>query len=355
MWTALSEFGDGNRVMDAIGEEIRALKESLGRRLLVLGHHYQRSSVLRHADEVGDSLELARKAASRPEAERIVFCGVRFMAESADILSGPSQTVYMPEVLAGCPMARMARLGDVERAWADLTSRRDDWLPVVYVNSSADIKAFCGERGGSACTSGNAAGVFRWALAQGRRIFFLPDEHLGFNTGHDLGLRDEEMALYDPAAPGGGLSDAAVARSRVVVWKGFCIVHLAFTLEQVAAVKRLHPTARIIVHPESPKDVVRAADEHGATSKIIDYVATAPRGSTIVIGTELNLVERLAERYRGEKTVLALAPSVCANMAKTNEQNLRDLLRAWPEEQEVHVPDRIAVPARKSLLTMLGL
>jgi quinolinate synthase len=342
--------------MTDAGNQIEEIRRTWGRRLIILGHHYQRPAVLTHADEMGDSLELSRKAAAFPDAERIVFCGVRFMAETADILSGAAQTVYMPDMLAGCPMANMAALPQVEAAWRDVTARAgSDWLPVVYVNSTAEIKAFCGRNGGSTCTSSNAAKVFRWAFAQGRRILFLPDEHLGANTARDLGIPDDEVAVYDPRLEGGGVGDAALRRARVVVWKGFCIVHVAFTVEQIRALRATHPDARIIVHPETPKEVVALADAHGSTSQIIRYVEDAPDGSTIVIGTEMNLVQRLAETYRGRKTILALRPSVCANMAKTNEQNLLALLERWPASHEVHVPALVAAEARRSLECMLAL
>lgn len=343
-------------VQTEAGRQIEAIRQSWGRRLIVLGHHYQRPAVLSHADAIGDSLELSRQAAAYPDAERIVFCGVRFMAETADILSGPAQTVYMPETLAGCPMADMASLAQVEAAWTDVTSRAGvDWLPVVYVNSSAEIKAFCGRHGGSTCTSSNAARVLTWAFGQGRRVLFLPDEHLGANTARDLGLADAEVGVYDPRCDGGGLDDPALRRARLLVWKGFCIVHAAFTVEQIAALRRSHPAARIIVHPETPKEVVALADAHGSTSQIIRYVEDAPDGATIVVGTELNLVQRLAETWRGRKTVLSLRPSVCANMAKTNEQNLLALLERWPASHEIHVPPDVATEARRSLERMLAL
>ena len=339
--------------MNDLSQKIDAIRREWGGRLRILGHYYQRASVLKHVDDVGDSLELSRKAAAHPGAERIVFCGVKFMAESADILSGPDQTVYMPETSAGCPMASMADAGDMEHALSRLNAHGAEWLPVVYVNSSADVKACCGRRGGSTCTSSNAARVFEWAFAQRKRVFFLPDEHLGVNTAHDLGIPDEEALIYDPHEKDGGLSPAQVARAQVIVWKGFCIVHMAFTPEQVRAVRERVPGAKIIVHPESPKDVVRLADAHGSTAQIIRYVESAPDGSTVVIGTEINLVERLAERHRGRVTVKALAPSVCANMARTNEDNLFRLLTDWPKDRVIRVPPGVAADARLALERML--
>jgi len=355
--------------METISSQIDEIRRKWGKRLLILGHHYQRPAVLQHADEIGDSLELAKKAASHKEAERIVFCGVRFMAETADILSGERQTVYMPYTLAGCPMANMASgeemMGAVERldrAGEDgppapsLCERgQAGWLPVVYVNSTAEIKACCGRLGGSACTSSNAQRVFEWVFSQHKRVFFLPDEHLGWNTAHDMGIADSNVLVYDSKKADGGLSDAEIASAKVVVWKGFCLVHTAFVVEHVRKVRAMMPEAKIIVHPETPKEVLRLADAHGSTSQIIKYVESASPGSTIVIGTENNLVERLAETFKGRLTVKALWPSVCANMARTNEENLLSVLTKWPSANEIHVPQDMAADARKCLETMLKL
>lgn len=341
--------------MTELAQQIETIREEWGKRLLILGHHYQRATVVAHADETGDSLELARKSAEHGAAERIVFCGVHFMAESADMLSRPEQTVYMPETGAGCPMADMADADAMETAWQELDAHGGDWLPIVYVNSTAAIKALCGRYGGSCCTSSNAARIFQWALDQGKRVFFLPDEHLGANTAHDLGIPDSEVVVYDPREPKGGLVDEAIAGAKVVVWKGFCLVHRAFSVEQIHQVRASLPEAKIIVHPESPKEVVRLCDAHGSTAQIIDYVSAAPDGETIVIGTELNLVQRLAEKHRGRLNIKALKPSVCANMAKTNERNLLELLQNWPAEAEIHVDAAIAAEARLSLERMLAL
>lgn len=341
--------------MSETGAKIEAIRQEWGERLLILGHHYERSSVVAHADAAGDSLELARKSAKRPEAERIVFCGVHFMAESADMLSGDTQTVYMPATGAGCPMADMADASAMEAAWQTLQdSPGDEWLPVVYVNSSAAIKALCGRQGGSCCTSSNAAAIFQWVFDQGKRIFFLPDEHLGANTAHDLGVPDNAVAVYNPRLPQGGLTDAALRSARVVIWKGFCIVHQAFSPAQIKKVREVLPKAKIIVHPEAPKEIVRLCDAHGSTAQIIDYVNAAEAGDTVVIGTELNLVQRLAERHRGRVTVKALTPSVCANMAKTNTDNLLTVLQTWPKSHAIHVDPTVAHDARLALERMLG-
>lgn len=339
--------------MTEIGQHIADIRAKMGDKLLVLGHHYQRSSVLKHCDATGDSLELARLAGANAVAEKIVFCGVRFMAESADILSGASQIVYMPEPLAGCPMAGMADAEAMNMAKAFLQAEGDEWIPVVYVNSTAEIKACCGEWGGSTCTSSNSAKVFEWVFEQGKKVFFLPDEHLGWNTGHDLGVSDDEILLYDPAHVNGGLSRSDIAAARIIVWKGFCIVHQRFEVEHVERVRASRPNAMIIVHPEAPKEIVRICDAHGSTSQIIKYVEAAHAGSTIVIGTEVNLVERLAEIHQDRVEILALSPSVCANMAKTNETNLLSVLKTFPADSEVHVAGSVAEYARLALERML--
>ncbi|MBU4198648.1 MAG: quinolinate synthase NadA [Verrucomicrobia bacterium] len=349
--------------IDGAASAIEAIRKELGKQLLILGHYYQRDEVLRHADVVGDSLELSRRAAES-SAERIVFCGVHFMAESADILTGDNQTVYMPDVNAGCPMADMAPLRQVEKAWADLQARGGGWLPVVYVNSRASVKAFCGMHGGSTCTSSNAAKVFQWVFAQDKRVLFIPDEHLGTNTAHDLGLPDDAVAVYDPDSPGrsaptepgseqGGLTADAIARTRVLVWPGYCHVHM-FRIVDIEAARNQYPGAKVIVHPETPKAVTRLADAHGSTSQIIRYVDSQPEGSTIVVGTELHLVERMARQHQGRRVIVPLRPSVCRNMALTNEAKLLLLLEGWLAENEVRVAPELKHPARQALERMLA-
>ncbi len=334
--------------------EIEAIRRQSGSQLLILGHQYQGPDVLAHVDVIGDSLELARKAAAS-SAERIVFCGVHFMAESADILTRPDQHVYMPETGAGCPMADMADASAVDRAWSFLRRNGDGWLPVVYVNSTATVKAFCGKNGGSACTSSNAPRVFQWALKQDRKIFFLPDIHLGINSAHDLGIPDEETAIYDYRRPDGGLSAADLHRSRILVWGGFCPIHVNFTVADVQAARSNWPDAKIIVHPEAPKEVVRMADAHGSTSQIITYVRNAAPGSTIVIGTESQLVKRLASEFKDRLSIRMLKGSFCPNMAKTNETNLLRVLRDWPDRNRVRVAQYLAADARLCLERMLSL
>jgi quinolinate synthase len=340
--------------MAEIGQDIETARRQWGARLLVLGHHYQSPAVLGHADVIGDSLELARSAAAST-AERIVFCGVHFMAESADILTAPAQSVYMPETGAGCPMADMADDYQVEKAWRFLEQHGGQYLPIVYVNSTARVKAFCGRAGGSACTSSNAPKVFQWALAQKKKVFFLPDIHLGTNSAHDLGIPDDRIVIYDYRQPNGGLSPADVDRATVIVWGGFCPIHVAFTVDQVRNIRERWPEAKIIVHPETPKEVVRLVDAHGSTAQIIQYVRKAPDGTMVFVGTESQLVKRLAEEQKHRLTIKVLQASFCPNMAMTNESNLWRVLRDWPEGNVVHVPSNLAAEARLCLERMLAL
>lgn len=344
--------------MNNTAESIESIRRQWGRKLFIPGHYYQQDEVLAHADVAGDSLELSRRAAAALSAERIVFCGVHFMAESAAILSGAHQTVYMPVVQAGCPMADMAPLREVEQVWKDLQAAaagrpaQPGWLPVVYVNSSAAVKAFCGEHGGSTCTSSNAGKVIQWAFNQGFRVLFIPDEHLGVNTARDMGLPDEQVAVYDPGKPWGGVGVEGIARARLLAWKGFCVVH-TFTADEVIAARQKYPNAKIIVHPETPALATRLADAHGSTSQIIRYVEAAPDGATIIIGTEWHLVDRLARQHKGRLTIMPLRQSVCRNMKMTTERSLLALLQNWPPENIVRVDEPLRANARKSLARML--
>jgi quinolinate synthase len=296
-------------------ERISAAKSKLAERLVILGHHYQRDDVIRFADQRGDSFKLAQWAARNPQADYIVFCGVHFMAESADILCASHQSVVLPNLTAGCSMADMASLDDVVACWDELEAAglTDDTIPVTYVNSAADLKAFCGRRGGVVCTSSNAPAVFRWALSQKRRILFFPDEHLGRVTGRALGLSIAQMPVWDRFASTGnfGGSDSATLReSRIILWNGYCGVHQRFTVEHVRRVRQLYPGVRVVVHPECRLEVVEAADEYGSTEHIIRAVETSPPGSRWAVGTEINLVNRLARQNRG-RMVLSLDPDPC--------------------------------------------
>jgi quinolinate synthase len=344
---------------------VRAARAALGERAIVLGHHYQREDVIQFADRRGDSFDLSQYAASHPESEYIVFCGVHFMAEAADILSAPHQQVVLPNLEAGCSMADMAAQPDVLSAWRELGEQfggTDEIIPVTYMNSAASLKAFCGENGGVVCTSSNAAKVLEWAFARGRRVFFFPDQHLGRNTAHAMGIPDAEMALWNwrlPPGSRGGLAAEQLERSRVILWQGHCSVHQRFSLTQVERAREEHPDARVVVHPECRAEVVQAADAVGSTAYIVRYVAEAPEGAAIGIGTEINLVSRLAKENPG-KTVFCLDPVVCpcSTMYRVHPAYL-----AWVMEElvEGRVVNRIEVPseqkahARVALERMLAL
>jgi quinolinate synthase len=274
------------------------------------------------------------------------------MAESACILAAEHQTVYMPDPNAGCPMADMAPLREVVKAWNDISSFGGDWLPIVYVNSSAAIKAFCGEHGGATCTSSNAAKVFQWAFQQNKKILFLPDEHLGANTAHDVGLPDNAVAVFDPGKSMGGLSAMQISEAKLLAWKGYCHVHM-FSPEDIKRIKTEHPGAKIIVHPETPRNVLRLADAHGSTAQIVKYVDEAKDGATIVIGTEINLVKRLAALHKDRVFIYPLRPSACRNMALTTEEKLLSLMENWPRENEIHVEQKLKTNAALALKRML--
>ena len=274
-----------------------AAKAALGSRVFVLGHHYQRDEVIQFADVTGDSFKLAREAAARPEAEFIVFCGVHFMAESADILTGPSQRVLLPDLAAGCSMADMAVLGQVETAWDLFTDLgiAGDVVPVTYMNSSADIKGFVGRNNGVVCTSSNAKRALDWAFERGQKVFFLPDQHLGRNTAVlEMGFSLDDCVLYDPHKPNGGLTAEQLRAATMILWKGHCSLHDRFTVDAVRDVRERVPGVTVLVHPECTHDVVEAADLVGSTEMIISTLEAAPAGSAWAIGTELNLVRRLA-------------------------------------------------------------
>ncbi len=291
----------------------RAAKAALGERLFVLGHHYQRDEVIEFADVTGDSFKLSRDAAARPEAEFIVFCGVHFMAESADILTSDHQQVILPDLAAGCSMADMAAPGQVAAAWRTLAAAglADSTIPVTYMNSAASIKAFTGEHGGTICTSSNARRSLEWAFEQAERVLFLPDEHLGRNTAVlQLGMDLADCVVFDPWKPGGGLTPDQLAAAKMVLWRGHCSVHARFTVDRVAEVRRAVPDVTVIVHPECNHEVASAADMIGSTEGIIKAIAAAPEGSAWAIGTELNLVRRLANQ-NPDKRIMFLDSSVC--------------------------------------------
>jgi quinolinate synthase len=287
------------------------LRRKLGDRLVILGHHYQREEIVQFADFRGDSYKLSKLAAGQSEAEFILFCGVHFMAESADILSAPNQEVILPNLEAGCSMADMAKPVDVEACWDALTGLGIEGIvPVTYMNSAASLKAFCGRNGGIVCTSSNAASVYDWAFERGEKILFFPDEHLGRNTGAKKGIPLEKMVVWDPFQPLGGNTPEALRDATVILWKGYCSVHARFSVEQIERARRDYPDVHVVVHPECRYEVVQAADSNGSTEFIIDVIRNAPAGTTWAVGTEINLVNRLQLEHP-DKTIFCLDPVIC--------------------------------------------
>ncbi|GAA3872079.1 quinolinate synthase NadA [Leifsonia kafniensis] len=340
---------------DELDLRIRSAKETLGDRVVVLGHFYQREEVVRHADFVGDSFQLAQATRSRPDAEAIVFCGVHFMAETADLLSGPDQAVILPNLAAGCSMADMADIDSVTECWEQLSELygteadvdgRVPVIPVTYMNSSAALKAFCGEHGGIVCTSSNAETVLEWAFERGQRVLFFPDQHLGRNTAKAMGIPLERMPMWNPNRPLGGNTATELDDAQVILWHGFCSVHKRFTVDQIAKARQDYPDVRVIVHPECPMPVVDAADEYGSTDYIRKAIAAAPAGSTFAIGTEINLVQRLAAEHP-EHTIFCLDPVVCpcSTMYRIHAGYLAWVLEALvgTAERPAAVLNRIAV------------
>lgn len=358
------------RASDAeLDERIRAAKATLGDRVVVLGHFYQRDEVVQHADFTGDSFQLANAAKTRPDAEAIVFCGVHFMAETADMLSRSDQAVILPNLAAGCSMADMADTSSVEECWeqleevyGDLTGTdaegRVPVIPVTYMNSSAALKGFVGRNGGIVCTSSNARTVLEWAFERGQRVLFFPDQHLGRNTAKAMGVPLEAMPMWNPRKPLGGSTASELADARVILWHGFCSVHKRFTVDQIAAARAEHPGVQVIVHPECPMPVVDAADAAGSTDFIVKAIQAAPAGSTFAIGTEINLVQRLAAEHP-EHTIFCLDPVVCpcSTMYRIHPGYL-----AWVLEElvagrvvnRIEVAEEVAEPARVALERMLA-
>jgi quinolinate synthase len=326
-----------------LDERIAAAKDTLGDRLFVLGHHYQRDEIIRWADARGDSYQLSVLAQQRPEAEAIVFCGVHFMAESADILTADHQAVILPDLNAGCSMADMADIDEVEVAWEELGAviDVDQLVPITYMNSSAAIKAFVGRHGGAVCTSTNARAVLTWALSRGEKVIFLPDQHLGRNTGVALGYSLDDMRLWDPRLDLGGLTEADCKAATLLLWRGHCSIHQRFRPEQIAAFRAEHPDGIVVVHPECPHETVQLADEVGSTNFIIKTIAAAPAGSTIAVGTEVHLVNRIAAEHP-DKQIVNLDPLVCP-CSTMNRIDLPHL--AWVLEELVRgrVVNRIEV------------
>ncbi len=354
---------------EELAARIVAAKATLGDRVVVLGHFYQREEVVTHADYVGDSFQLANAALEHPEAEAIVFCGVHFMSETADLLSRPEQSVILPNLAAGCSMADMADIDQVEECWEQLADVYGDMdtpdaegllpvIPVTYMNSSAAIKGFVGRHGGIVCTSSNARTVLEWAFARGRRVLFFPDQHLGRNTAKAMGVPLERMPMWNPRKPLGGSTEADLEDARVILWHGFCSVHRRFTVDQIAQARAEHPGVRVIVHPECPMDVVDAADEAGSTDYIRKAIAAATEPTTFAIGTEINLVQRLAAQFP-QHEIFCLDPVVCpcSTMYRIHPGYLAWVLEglvAGEVRNRIQVPSDVAVPARIALERMLA-
>jgi len=346
----------------ALVERARAARAALGDQVFVLGHHYQRDEVIQFADVTGDSFKLAQQAAARPDAPYIVFCGVHFMAESADILTGEHQKVVLPDLAAGCSMADMATFEQVEACWDALTEAgvADVTVPVSYMNSSAAIKGFTGRHGGTICTSSNAKRALEWAFGKGEKVLFLPDQHLGRNTAvRDMGMSLDDCVVFDPRKPYGGNTVEELQAARMILWKGHCSVHGRFSKESVDDVRQRVPGVTVLVHPECKHEVVEAADLVGSTERIIKTLEAAPAGSAWAIGTELNLVRRLANQHP-DKTVVFLDKTVCF-CATMNRIDLPHLVWALEELVAGRVPNQITVDpstaayAKQALDQMLAL
>jgi quinolinate synthase len=359
-------LGLSDAEMDA---RIAAARATLGRRLVILGHHYQRDEVIKFADYIGDSFKLSRQVANRPEADYVVFCGVHFMAESADVLCAPHQQVILPDLAAGCSMADMVTPEQLETCWEELQQMRQLWgppssgpadgghgsiVPVTYINSAAAIKSFVGERGGTVCTSSNAMATLEWGFAHGDKILFLPDQHLGRNTAYKMGIPLDEMVVWDPNEIFGGLDPEQVKHARMILWKGHCSVHERFTVNQIAQLRKQHPGIRVIVHPEVAWEVVQAADDSGSTEYIIKTVKESPAGSVWAVGTEVHLVNRLANEVAPDKTVVSLDQfgCLCSTMFRVSPNHLLWILE---ELVEGRVHNRIVVPEEQKHWTRVAL
>lgn len=348
---------------DNCRERIIAARQALGDRLVILGHHYQRDEVFEHADFSGDSLKLSRQAADSG-AEYIVFCGVHFMAEVADILSRDDQVSILPDLSAGCSMADMADLEKVERAWAELSTVIDPdetITPVTYINSAADLKAFCGDHGGVVCTSTNARHILEWSFGQREKILFFPDQHLGRNTGFRMDIPLEQMVVWDYDRPMGGLTEQQIKDARMILWKGFCSVHQMFNPSQIENFRQQHPDGKVISHPESSFEVCQHSDYVGSTEYIIKTVAASDPGTHWLVGTELNLVNRLHQQMKDQnKTVQFMSPTVCmcSTMFRIDPQHLAWVLENLVEGNivnQISVPTKVANSARVALQRMLDI
>ena len=358
MQTATISFDHFNALSDDKADtRIVAAKAALGKRAVILGHHYQRADVFKHADLSGDSLKLSRLA-SQTDAEFIVFCGVHFMAEVADIMSRPEQISILPDLAAGCSMADMASLAKVERCWRELATiltPDEQVTPVTYINSAADLKAFCGSHGGIVCTSSNAPTILKWSFAQREKVLFFPDQHLGRWSGHKMDIPLDQMVVWDPDLEMGGLTPEQIKQARILLWKGHCSVHQMFQPAHILKFRNQHPDGIVISHPECAFEVCRQSDYVGSTEYILNTVKAAPAGTRWLVGTELNLVNRLADEVRAEgKTVQFMSSTVCmcSTMQRIDPQHL-----AWTLENLVEgkVVNQIKVPEHEAILAKTAL
>lgn len=338
-------------------ERIRKAKEKLGSKLVILTHHYQRMELVEFGDYIGDSYGLSKIASELKDVEIIVFCGVHFMAESADILSDENKMVYLPNPLAGCPMADMAEMHDVLEAWETLEEfgGNKTFMPISYMNTTAGLKAFTGRNGGLICTSSNAPAAFDYAFERREKVFFFPDEHLGYNTGVKYGLKPEEMVIWDFSRGGGGLKPEQIEKAKLILWKGHCHVHTNFKPEHIDRFRSEYPDGKVVVHPECPHGVVEKADANGSTKFIVEYVKNAPAGSVIAIGTEVNLINRMIHD-NPDKKILELSGdtcAVCANMYRTTLNDLAYTLENYQDIKPIKVDEPNRGDALKALEKML--
>jgi len=347
---------------DEMALRITAARAALGDRLVILGHHYQRDEVIRFADYTGDSFKLANAIAGHPGADYIVFCGVHFMAESADILALPHQRVILPDLAAGCSMADMAPADQLEICWSELRQMgmAARTVPVTYINSAAAIKSLVGENGGTVCTSSNAEATLKWGWQQKEKILFLPDQHLGRNTAYKMGVPLDQMVVWDPNEPFGGLTRDQLEQAKLILWKGHCSVHVRFSTKQIEKVRLEHPGIKVIVHPEVPFDVVQAADDSGSTEHILKTVREAPEGTSWAVGTEVHLVHRLAEEVAPGKTVVSLDQfgCLCSTMFRVSPNHLLWVLDSLVDGEvvnEIVVPDEQKKWAKIALDRMLSI
>ncbi|MCD4658202.1 MAG: quinolinate synthase NadA [Planctomycetes bacterium] len=342
----------------SIFREIKKIREHYGIKLLILAHHYQRDAVVQHADTRGDSFQLAKYASEQEQAKYIVFCGVRFMVEAAEVLSKPHQKVLHPNPESGCPLADMADLPSVEKAWEFLNNVADvsKIIPVVYVNSDVKLKAFCGNHNGLTCTSSNAPKAFNWAFnhVNGNKVFFFPDQFLGTNTAHKMGISDNEIAVFDPKQENGGVSQEQIEKARIILWRGFCHVHTHFKPEHLKQARAEYPGIKIYVHPECKSDVVALADGFGSTKFLREVVQDGKPGEIFGIGTEYNLVNRLAAE-NPDKIVVPMIESMCPNMFKITEENLHETLKNLETVKPVNVEEKYKQGALLALNRMLTL